>query len=304
MEISPIEPGLRPFAARTGGGIARGGSGPAAWRLPAALLMAVAALAAAADRTLGQTQPAAAATVARERDEIETDRDSFTFAPTTAGARRTILEASYSFIDNRLGPEAHSVPELLVRQGLGDKVELRVGFNYEAGGPGTVSGTEVGGEDVIAEYESRMLYGAKVETSEQAGWVPQSALVVQGYTPTYGPTTQSTLVAGEAFGWRFANGWEWNSAMRYGTGFVEADAFNQWAPSTVLKIPVNARVNVHGEYFGIFSTGKEVPLNIQFVSLGGHVLVTRDIELGLRYGWGLNESTPNFFTNLGLGLRY
>jgi hypothetical protein len=268
------------------------------------LLVAVAAVAATAsvDDALGQTQferPSAT-----RPDEIETDRDSFTFAPTTAGAQRTILEASYSFIDNRLGPEAHSVPELLVRRGLGDKVELRVGFNYEAGGPGTVSGNEIGGEDVISEYESRVLYGTKVETSEQAGWIPQSALIVQGYTPTYGPTTQSTLVAGEAFGWRFANGWEWNSAMRYGTGFVEEDAFNQWAPSSVLKIPLSERWNVHTEYFGIFSSGKELPLNIQYISFGGHVLVTKDLELGLRYGWGLNETTPNFFTNLGVGVRY
>jgi len=274
------------------------------------IALAIAAMAVTATVETGAAQENAAVpgrldgTAADRPDEIETDRDSFTFAPTTAGAKRTILEASYSFIDNRLGPEAHSVPELLVRRGLGDKVELRVGFNYEAGGPGTVSGNEIGGEDVISEYESRVLYGTKVETSEQSGWIPQSALVVQGYTPTYGPTTQSTLVAGEAFGWRFANGWEWNSAMRYGTGFVEADAFNQWAPSSVLKIPVGERWNVHAEYFSIFSSGKELPLNIQYISFGGHVLVTKDFELGLRYGWGLNESTPNFFTNLGVGVRY
>ncbi len=271
---------------------------------PWGLIVAVAAVVATAavDDALGQMQLERAP--ATRPDEIETDRDSFTFAPTTAGAQRTILEASYSFIDNRLGPEAHSVPELLVRRGLGDKVELRLGFNYEAGGPGTVSGTEVGGEDFIAEYESRVLYGTKVETSEQQGWIPQSALVVQGYTPTYGPTTQSTVVAGEAFGWRFANGWEWNSAVRYGTGFVEEDAFDQWAPSSVLKIPVGEQWNVHTEYFGIFSSGKELPLNIQYISFGGHVLVTKDLELGLRYGWGLNETTPRFFTNLGVGVRY
>jgi hypothetical protein len=268
------------------------------------MVLTMAALAAVATLENAVAQAELDRTAATRPDEIETDRDSFTFAPTTAGAQRTILEASYSFIDNRLGPEAHSVPELLVRRGLGDKVELRVGFNYEAGGPGTVSGNEIGGEDVISEYESRVLYGTKVETSEQAGWIPQSALIVQGFTPTYGPTTQSTLMAGEAFGWRFANGWEWNSAMRYGTGFVEEDAFNQWAPSSVLKIPLSERWNVHTEYFGIFSSGKELPLNVQYISFGGHVLVTKDLELGLRYGWGLNETTPNFFTNLGVGVRY
>ncbi len=242
--------------------------------------------------------------LAAEREELETDRDSFTFAPTTAGRGLSILESSYSFIDNRTGPETHSVPETLLRRGIGERIELRLGFNYEAGGPGTVSGSEVGGQDLETEDESRVLYGTKVETSEQDGWLPRSAAVVQGYTPTYGPSTASTVVVGESWGWRFANGWEWTSAIRYGTGFDKGDAFNQWAPSTVVKVPVGERWNVHAEYFGILSTGKEEPVDAQLASIGGHVLVTEDFEVGLRVGWGLNESSPNFFTNLGIGVRY
>lgn len=239
-----------------------------------------------------------------ERDELETDRDSFTFAPTTAGPATSILEASYSFIDNRLGPEAHSFPEVLLRRGIGARIEARLGFNYEAGGPGTVSGSEFGGEDLETEEESRILYGTKVETTDQEGWLPRSALIVQGYTPVSGPSNQSTVVVGESFGWRFADGWEWTTAMRYGTGFEEEDAFNQWAPSTVIKIPVGERWNVHAEYFAIFSSQKQIPLNIQYASFGGHVLVTENLELGLRVGWGLNDTSPNFFTNVGVGWRY
>lgn len=254
--------------------------------------------------SLAMPQREARSQTPAEPRELETDRDSFTFATTTTGADRSILESSYSFIDNRSGPEAHSVPELLLRRGLSERIELRLGFNYEAGGPGTVSGTEFGGEDTVAEYESRVLYGTKVETSEQAGWIPQSACVVQGYTPVYGPTTESTVVAGEAFGWTFANGWMWNSAFRYGTGYDKHDAFNQWAPSTVLKIPVGDRWNVHAEYFGILSSGKKEPVDLQFASIGGHVLVTDDLEIGLRVGWGINETSPACFSNVGLGLRY
>lgn len=234
-------------------------------------------------------------------EEIETDRDAFTFAPTTVAVGRTILETSYSFIDNRVGPEAHSVPELLARFGMGERIELRLGANFEAGGPGVVSGTEVGGEDVESEQESRLLYGTKIETSEQSGWIPQSAVVVQGFTPTSGPSTASSVVVGEAWGWTFANGWAWNSAMRYGTGSEAGDTFNQWAPSTVLKIPVGERWNVHAEYFGILSSGKDEPINAQFASFGGHVLVTEDFEIGLRVGWGLTDSSPDFFTNVGIG---
>jgi hypothetical protein len=243
----------------------------------------------------------------RERpspEDLETDRDSFTFAPTTAGSGTSILEASYSFIDNRIGPESHSFPEVLLRRGIGEKFEARLGFNYEAGGPGTVSGSEFGGEDIQTEDESRVLYGAKVETTEQDGWLPRSAAVIQGYTPVSGPSSQSTLVVGQSCGWKFANGSEWTSAMRYGTGFEEEDAFNQWAPSSVFKVPLGERWNVHAEYFGIFSTGKEIPLNIQYASLGGHVLVTENLEVGLRFGWGLNATTPNFFSNVGVGWRY
>ncbi len=248
--------------------------------------------------------PPAVAQERAEREELETDRDSFTFAPTTAGPATSILEASYSFIDNRLGPEAHSFPELLLRRGMGGRFEARLGFNYEAGGPGTVSGSEFGGEDIETEEEGRMLYGMKVETTDQEGLLPRSALIVQGYTPVSGPSNKSTVVVGESFGWRFTNGWEWTTAMRYGTGFEEQDAFNQWAPSSVVKIPLGERWNVHAEYFAILSSQKDVPLNIQYASVGGHVLATENLELGLRVGWGLNDTSPDFFSNLGVGWRY
>lgn len=245
-----------------------------------------------------------ARTDASAGEEMETDRDTYTFAPTTAGAGRTITELSYSFIDNRRGPEAHSLPELLVRRGIGERLELRVGFNYEGGGPGLVSGTDFGGEDLLPEHESRVLYGTKLETSDQSGWMPMSALVIQGFTPVHGPATQSTLMVGEAWSWRFSNGWEWRSGLRYGNGWEEADSFDQWSPSTTLKIPLGDRWNVHAEYFGITSSGKEAPIDLQYGSIGGHVLLTEDFELGLRVGWGLNDTSPAFFSNLGLGLRY
>src|SRR3974390_1471048 len=38
---------------------------------------------------------------ARRRDEIETDRDSFTPATSVVGASRTVVESSWSFIDHR-----------------------------------------------------------------------------------------------------------------------------------------------------------------------------------------------------------
>src|SRR5262245_44118823 len=71
---------------------------------------------------------------AEEEETIETDRDSFTPATTTVGFRRMVIESAWSFIDNRAVPNTNSLPELVTRYGLNDWLELRLGWNFEAGG--------------------------------------------------------------------------------------------------------------------------------------------------------------------------
>ncbi len=83
---------------------------------------------------------------ANDEEHLETDRDSFTSATTLVGTGRILVESSYSFIDNGRVPDSHSFPELLTRIGLTEHIELRLGWNYEVGGGGSVSGTEIGGE--------------------------------------------------------------------------------------------------------------------------------------------------------------
>ncbi len=127
------------------------------------------------------------------KDEMETDRDSFTPATSTVGFGRALFETGYTFIDNRNVPEGHSFAESLLRLGVWDRLELRIGWNFEAGGPtGATSGTDFGAEDSLTEHASEILYGAKFETSHQSGWVPNSAVILQGYTPTSGPSNIST----------------------------------------------------------------------------------------------------------------
>jgi hypothetical protein len=35
-----------------------------------------------------------------------------------------------------------------------------------------------------------------------------------------------------------------------------------------------------------------------------HYLITPNLEVGLRLGWGLNEQSAAFFTNVGFGWRF
>ncbi|MAT73240.1 MAG: peptidyl-tRNA hydrolase [Planctomycetaceae bacterium] len=240
-------------------------------------------------------------------DEIETDRDSFTPATTTAGDGLWIVEAAYSFIDNRGVPETHSYPELLVRRGVDDWLELRLGWNYEVGGAGSpVSGNVPSdfGEEAEIERESRIFYGAKAVLTRQSGWQPESAVIVQGLPPTSGESNDTQLSTTYIFGWITEGGAVWDSAIRYSTSSAEEDDFNVWAPSTVLKVPFGERWKAHVEYFGIFSDGREEETTQHYFSPGAHYLVTPNFEVGVRVGWGLNDQSAKFFSNAGIGWRY
>ena len=95
-----------------------------------------------------------------------------------------------------------------------------------------------------------------------------------------------------------------DAAMRYGTGVGEGDHFSEWAPSVVVKAPISQKINVHTEYFGIFTSDKEHDDAIQYVSPGVHYLITPDLEVGVRVGWGLNDQSARFFSNVGFGWRF
>ena len=241
------------------------------------------------------------------RDEWETDRDSFTPSTKTAGRRRLIVESAYTFLDNRRAKETHSFPEFLLRYGVTERVELRLGWNYEVGGAAnSVSGSTEGAETTSPhlEREHSLSYGIKTGITEQAGWIPESALILSGFTPTGGPDTATQFVAAYVFGWNLPNRWILDAGIRYSADSAEHDRFALWAPSVVLKAPIGERWDVHAEYFSALSRGKEHDSVEHYFSPGVHYLLTDDVEIGVRLGWGLNDQSARFFCNAGVGWRF
>ncbi len=239
--------------------------------------------------------------------ELETDRETFTPATSTTGKDLWIVEWSYSFIDNRDTPDTNSWPELLVRYGITERIELRLGWNYEIGGGGNVvsaieSSEGLGGMVIAAE--SHVLYGFKAQMTDQQGWIPRSSAILEGFTPTSGNDPASQPVATYVFGWQFPNLWRFDSAIRYAQGFETDDSFNKWSPSTVLRIPLDERFQVHLGYFGAFTQGREIEKSRAFISPGAHYNFTPNLELGLRLGWGITTDAARFFVNTGFGWRF
>lgn len=240
-------------------------------------------------------------------EHLETDRDSFTPATTIVGQGRSIVESAYSFIDNRRAPDTHSFPELVIRHGLTERIELRLGWNYEAGGGGNVVSSVEGDEGLegaVFRTESRALYGFKLRVSDQAGWLPESSLIVEGFTPTTGETKATEAAATYVWGWELPERWKFDAAIRYGTSSEKTDDFAIWNPSAVLRAPLTERWTVHAEYFGAIPQGRAGGRSQHFFTPGIHYLLTPDLEIGVRAGWGLNDASANFFTNAGVGWRY
>jgi Putative MetA-pathway of phenol degradation len=246
-----------------------------------------------------------------EADEIETDRDSFTPATTVTPRGRFIFETAYSFVDNRGVKETHSFPEFLVRYGLTERIELRLGWNAEVGGAGSSVSGSTGGQPFreadATEREYTISYGAKFRLNDQRRLLPRGIVIVQAGTPTGGSegiAPATALVATYAAGWELPRRLRFDAAIRYGLDSEHGDRFSQWAPSAVLRVPIGEKLAAHAEYFGIMTSGKEVNRTVHFISPGVHYLVTPELEIGVRLGWGLNDQSARFFANTGLGWRF
>jgi hypothetical protein len=242
---------------------------------------------------------------AENEDFIETDRNSFTFARTTAGANRLIVESSFSYINITGEKIKFSFPETLLRYGIGDRFELRLGWNYETGRERVPGAGDIAGF-FAANAEQQLYYGFKAVVTKESGWIPGSALFVQGHTPTGGPQSVSQLRTGYVLGWTLPNRWEFDAAMRFGTDKDQEGGYRLFAPSAVLKIPLtrSERWFTHVEYFGVITQGKDSDTNMHFVDVGLHHLFTPNIEVGGIVAFGPHSGGMNLVTNFGIGVRF
>jgi hypothetical protein len=248
-----------------------------------------------------------ASAAAIEPIELHTDRDAFTPSTFCIEPGTVLTEMSHVYIDNRQGLPTNSYPELLCRIGRSERFEWRLGVNYSVGSQGNVVTSVEAGELPFfgnTLYESNFLYGFKLKTSQQDGLIPDSCFIMEATTPMYGEEFGTEPVATTVFGWEFPAGWRCDAALRY--AYAESDTawFSRWGPSVVLRLPVTERWEVHAEYFGTFTQGLIDDVNRPFLSPGTHLILSDNVELGLRVGWGLTGDAANFFSDAGLAIRY
>jgi hypothetical protein len=242
----------------------------------------------------------------KEIRDLDADRDAFTPTTVTVDVGHALVETAYTFIDNREGPETHSFPELLLRKGLTEWLELRLGANQEIGSGGNVvTAIETGeglGEELSAE--TSIFYGLKARLTDQADWVPRSVVIVEAFTPVAGDVWGTEPVASIVWGWELPEHWRFDAAFRYVYADSEEGTFNKWQPSAVLRMPLAERVEVHAEWFGTWTDGLENDTVRPFAGPGFHWVIGKGFELGVRMGWGLTHDAANYFVDAGTAYRF
>ena len=149
--------------------------------------------------------------------------------------------------------------------------------------------------------EASLLYGFKLRTTDQVGWLPRSAVIMEGFTPVAGDVWGTEPVTTYAFGWELAERWRFDSALRYAYADSEEGRFDRWMPSVVLRAPVTQRFEVHAEWFGSWTQGLPDDSVRPFVGPGTHFMITPNCEIGCRMGWGLTRDAAGYYVDVGIG---
>ena len=242
-----------------------------------------------------------------EEEPLESDRPDFTNTPTTVGYQRFQIESGYTYTHAIAGDpthDAHDLPELLVRYGVAERLELRVAWDE-----GMVFDryTDRNSGRVVTENGSTDLdFGFKYAISKQDKWRPQSGIQVEVSAPVGAPGQSSRQV--DAFV-NYLYSWEFTKklSLNCSTGSLwtaeSGDHFSRFSQSASVEYELTEKLHVFNEWFAFFRRDSSDNRPQHYYDAGLTYLVTPNFQLDWRAGLGLNDAADGFFTGCGLTIR-
>lgn len=246
-------------------------------------------------------------------ERIETERHDFTQSATTVGRCIVQVEAGYSYFYKDTEEEtenSHTTPELLLRLGLTEDIELRLRWNY--------AWIFVDDEEDRTGAED-LRYAIKFQMTRQTcdSLRPTSALEVRGSAPTGGEaftTGSAEFDLDYIYQWELREGLTVAGSTGYGTnGFADfglvpdeptSENFKFLSQSAVVGIELSEQNTMYAEWYGIFSDGLEDEFVISVFNIGIDHYITDDFVVDFRAGVGLSDDSDDFFTGVGGGYRF
>ena len=246
-------------------------------------------------------------------DDLVTDRPDFTESTTTIPIGRVQLEAGYTYTyDSGDGVRAqtHTYPELLLRIGLVEDVELRVGWlgwehteevfrirNDDGRRVKTHDRNDGGGD---------MDVGFKFHLFDQDGWVPDFAVLLDASMPTGAdPHGSGDVDPGLGLLWAYdlTNDLSLGGNVNFAAPTSDNGRYFETSASLAVGYSLTDKLGAYVEYFGFYPSDRNQS-DTHFANGGFTYLITNNLQLDIRVGIGLNDEADDLFTGAGVSWRF
>lgn len=246
-------------------------------------------------------------------EPIVTDRPDFTESAVTVPFGRVQLETGYTYTaDDEDGVRTgdHVAPELLLRVGLVEDVELRVGWLGWSATEFLFRETNDAGRRVdVKDHEdgaTDMSVGFKVHLLDQEGLVPDFGIIGELGLPIGTRTkTAGDVEPAVKLLWSYAltESLSLSGNVNFAVLQGEKGQFFQPANSVSLGYAWTDRWGTYVEYFGFYPNDRDRDC-AHYVNGGVTYLLTDNLQWDVRCGAGLNEEADDVFVGTGLSFRF
>jgi hypothetical protein len=243
-----------------------------------------------------------------EEEKLDPERPHYPDGSSLAGLGHVVLESGYTYQKGRtdgLGSN-HSFPEALLRIGMfAEWFELRLGQNADSRQL-FVNGVR----ENISGLEDFYL-GVKLHLTEQKAFLPQSALVVAMTVPT----GTSSLTNGQVMPtvhYNFTYDIIKDKVSMEGivtAGRVldlDGQFYSQMSAGLTGIYSITPKLDSYVEWFAFAPLGSRDPeVGPQhYADVGFLYWITKNFEIDVRAGSGLNQHAQGFFAGTGFAMRF
>lgn len=246
------------------------------------------------------------------REPMRTDRPDFTEGTSVVGPRILQIEAGYTFSTNRengVRTTDHTAPEILLRIGIHESIELRLGWEGFSATETSFSERNDVGRTVHRQSHSDgatdISVGFKFHLFDQDGVIPDFGVIIETSIPA-GSRDKTSGDVDPEIKWLWAydltDRWSLAGNINVGTPSSEKGRFFQAASSIAVGFAVNDSVGAYVEYYGFYPDDRGTDC-AHYANGGLTFGINPDLQFDVRVGWGLNEQADDFFAGIGLAQR-
>jgi hypothetical protein len=239
---------------------------------------------------------------------FEPDRPRFRSSVGVVPVGRFSLQAGVNFsFDDESGTEVKTLsgPDMLLRTGIAERVEGRVGW----GGYQEVDVTATGFNDTTSGVTD-MFLGVKVDViSNNTGAVPAVVVVVEASLPTGADEFTSDRVdpsAEIAFDYNEIDdvfGFSGAVQVTQLENMTTDDTYLQTSASLSFDQEWNDEVETFVEYFAFFNDDDDIE-DSHFVQTGAVLTIVPNVTLDAKVGVGLTTESSDFFAGAGATVSF